>query len=82
MELPEIPMADLANIRLRLTTHGNVVVALDMPNPKEIDEMLNDDNDDPTTYGFMLRKVIQQFEEEYDKLNITLKTLIRNVKVE
>ena len=55
---------------------------MDMPDPKEIDEMLTDENNNTTPYGFILRKVIEQFAEEYNRINGKLRYVINNVKAD
>ena len=81
MEFSEVPMADLANIKLRVNTHGNIVVALDMPNPKEVDMLFNDDGG-PTAYGFIIKQIINKFEDEYHRINDNMRDLIKGVRVD
>jgi len=81
MEFKEVPMADLANIKLRVNAHGNIVVVLDMPKSKEVNALFNDDGG-PTTYGFMIKQIINKFEDEYHRINDDMRDLIKGVRVD
>lgn len=80
MELSKSPLADLASIHMRLNTGGNIVLTLDISNAKEVDILFNDENG-PTTYGFIIRQLMEKFEDEYYHINTHMHDVVKGLKV-
>jgi hypothetical protein len=62
-----------------LNTQGNLVVIYNTVDGKEIAEKFSDE--DPSSYGFMLRKIIERFEEMYTVVNDEIVRTIKGVEV-